>query len=124
MRPPAAGSVGPMGLANREIRIARDQFVAGRLTQWRVASLIRRSDRLPTEFEKLNVARVRVVPARLVLELRGLIGDAPMLRRLVVAERLSPRMAVDHIFDLQEALLASRSGVTHQEDSEEWERAS
>jgi DNA-binding NarL/FixJ family response regulator len=34
------------------------------------------------------------------------------------------RAAVDHIFDIQEAILASRSCETHEDDGEEWEQAS
>jgi hypothetical protein len=31
---------------------------------------------------------------------------------------------VDHIFDIQESILASRSGEAHEDDGEQWEQAS
>jgi methyl coenzyme M reductase subunit C-like uncharacterized protein (methanogenesis marker protein 7) len=112
-----------MRTATLEIRVAQDNSAAARVARWREASLLHRSDRLLDELETLNLAKTRFVPASLVRELQALAADLPAVPQAVVKDRLSPQVAVDLVFDMQQPLLTIRSGV-HPDDGEEWAQAS
>jgi hypothetical protein len=107
---------GPMGAACKEIRVAGDRFAAQRAATLGRASLLRRSDAILTALEEMNLRRVKLVPESRLAQLAALMADLPSGHRWPIASRLSPPLAMDMVFDIQQGLLRSMRGVQSEDD--------
>jgi hypothetical protein len=98
---------GPLEQACQEISLAEERFAIERLRRRRLASLLRRTDQILTELEKLNLQDVKLVSEAGLLELAALVADLPSDQRPVIGRRPSPTTAIDVVFDIQADLLGS-----------------
>jgi hypothetical protein len=111
------GSLGPMGSACREIRLAGERFVAEQAAAGGgTASLLRRSDEILAVLETLNLRRVPLVPESVLTQLAALVADLPFSYRWPVGKRLTPSRAIDMVFDIQEGILRSLRGAQSDDD--------
>lgn len=97
-------TVGPMGLANQEIRDAAESFAAARLGSRRLPSLLERTDAILAELETLNLMEVRRTPAPLRSAMSALIAELPFDITPRIGPRPSPTAAIEVVFDLQARL--------------------
>jgi hypothetical protein len=66
--------------------------------------------------EEMNLRRVRLVSDSGLSQLAALVGDLPFDVRWPGVNRLSPAVAIDFVFDIQEGLLRSMRGPQPDDD--------
>jgi hypothetical protein len=108
--------VGPMGLANQQIRDAFDEFAAERLARRRLPALLHRTDGMLTELESLNLMRVRRAPASWRSDLTTLVADLPFEYEPRIKPHASPTAAIDLVFDIQPRLFRLMYGAESDDD--------
>ena len=109
-------ALGPMGIACRDIRVAGERFADRQAAARRAVAVLRRSDDLLDALEGLNLRDVRQVPDSERARLDELMAALPARQRWPVASRLSPSLAIEVVFDIQESLLCSLRGVVAGDD--------
>jgi hypothetical protein len=108
--------VGPMGLANQEIRGAADSFAAARLGSRRLPVLLERTDAILAELETLNLMEVRRTPAPLRSAISALIADLPLDYTARIGPRPSPTAAIEMVFDVQARIFNVMYGCSEPSD--------
>jgi hypothetical protein len=106
-----------MGSACKEIRFAGELFATEQAAGLGKRSLLRRSDEILAALEELNLQRVRLVPESRLSQLAALVADLPFDFWWPSASLLSPTVAIDVVFDIQEGLLRSMRGVQADDDN-------
>jgi hypothetical protein len=108
--------VGPMGLANQQIRDAFDEFAAQRLAGRRLPALLQRTDAMLAELEALNLMQVQRAPAAWRSELTALVADLPFDYEPRIRPHASPTAAIDLVFDIQARLFQLMFGTESDDD--------
>jgi hypothetical protein len=105
---PAA--LGRLESASHEVSLAGERQAIARLPRQRLASLLKRSDRLEEALEELNLLNVQRVPYPWLSELADLIADLPFDFPLQIEQWPTPTASLDLVFDLQEGILRCLRG--------------
>ena len=105
-----------MGTACRDIRLAGERFAYRQAVVRRAAAVLRRSDDLLGALEVLNLHDVQQVPESERWRLDELMDALSARERWPVAGRLSPPVAIEVVFDIQESLLRSMRGAPAGDD--------
>jgi hypothetical protein len=106
-----------MESANRDVRLAREQFAVTRLRSRRLASLLMRTDQMLTELEVMNLQDVERAPESWLWQLADLVADLPFEYQPPIRDVLSPTAAIDVMFEIQQGLLRSITGRVADDDS-------
>jgi hypothetical protein len=117
-----ATTIGRLESAAYEMSRASERMAIARLPRRRLASLLKRSDRLEQALEEMNLLDVDRVPYPWLSELAELVADLPFDFPLQTEQWPSPTASLDVVFDLQDCLL--RSMRSNEVDDEPLETAS